>query len=330
MNKNMRRLAAFTLVGSLSISPAMAFANQEVLPISIGEEIIPISIENQEIKKSLYGKLEGEVFRVENLEYFDRIYLNTEDGSEIHLNIDNAPVYSSSTMGRVEKSSIEIGDTIQAYYDTTAPMILIYPPQYSPKVVVIMDDEVKSVKVSRFNQDFLSSEKDMINNLKLNIGENTIIEDLEGNTGFSSEDIKGKELMVFYTFTTRSIPPQTTPEKIVILPEIKDEGYTDIEKPNELEIPQSVRDIIEKDGYYLNGIKMAPVAKIAMELGYDVSWNSSERKVTLTKGDNNIEILVDTNQYIINGRWIRMAINTEIKDSRTYSDESFVQFLLEN
>ncbi|MBP2028268.1 hypothetical protein J2Z35_002069 [Acetoanaerobium pronyense] len=330
MNKTMRRLAAVTLVGSLAAYPVMGFANQETLPLNIEDEVVPIRLENKEVKKSLYGKLEGEVFKVENLEHFDRIFLNTKDGSEIHLNVDKTPIYSLESMSKVEKSSIEVGDTLQAFYDVTMPMILIYPPQYSPKVIVVMDSDSRSLKVSKFDEDFLSTEKDMINNLKLNIGENTIIEDLEGNTDFSAEDVKNNELMVFYTATTRSIPPQTSPQKIIVLPEIKDEGHVIVEEPVETEIPQAVKEIIESQSYYSNNSRMVPVASIGNALGYNVVWNAQERKVSLTKYENTIEVLVDTNQYIVNGRWIKMPVNTEIRDSRTYSEENFIEFLLGN
>jgi hypothetical protein len=41
---------------------------------------------------------------------------------------------------------------------------------------------------------------------------------VEGQT--LAELLDGRKLIVYYSVTTRSIPPQTTPEKIVILYEI--------------------------------------------------------------------------------------------------------------
>lgn len=53
------------------------------------------------------------------------------------------------------------------------------------------------------------------NSLQLNIAGNTNIETLNGQSVNCS--LGNQTLLVYYTVTTRSIPPQTTPRRIVVL-----------------------------------------------------------------------------------------------------------------
>ncbi|MDY3022040.1 MAG: hypothetical protein SOS50_07710 [Oliverpabstia sp.] len=51
--------------------------------------------------------------------------------------------------------------------------------------------------------------------LQLNIGRNTEITTLNGQSFPCSPG--NRSLLVYYTATTRSIPPQTTPQRIIVL-----------------------------------------------------------------------------------------------------------------
>ena len=115
----------------------------------------------------------------------------------------------------VDNQKITLGTTITGYYDATAPMILIYPPQYNAEVVVV-EPYKHSLKVDRFDQDLLSAD----GLLKLNISKDTKILSQNGKP-FKGE-LANRKLVVFYDFTTKSIPAQTSPLKIVVLSE-KDE-----------------------------------------------------------------------------------------------------------
>ena len=105
------------------------------------------------------------------------------------------------------------GATIAAYYDKNKPMILIYPTTVTPEIVVVNDEKVfGEVKISQFDKDFLSLDGE----LKLNIGEDTPLFNQQGKA-IELKELHGKELMVFYSITTRSLPPQTPPTKIIAL-----------------------------------------------------------------------------------------------------------------
>ena len=105
---------------------------------------------------------------------------------------------------------VTTGMRIIGFFDTSAPVPLIYPPQYRA-VVIARHNGNQSITVDRFDRNLLSSNR----RLKLNIGPSTRIT-MPNNQTFTCSPA-GRVLVVVYTFTTRSIPAQTTPEQIVVL-----------------------------------------------------------------------------------------------------------------
>ena len=59
--------------------------------------------------------------------------------------------------------------------------------------------------------------------LKLNVSEETDISSVSGKD-VTVADLPGQNLLVFYAITTRSIPAQTPPTKVIVLDNIGQEG----------------------------------------------------------------------------------------------------------
>lgn len=110
----------------------------------------------------------------------------------------------------VNHEMIEVGDKITGFFNANAPVPLIYPPQYSALVIAKYTDN-QNVTVDFFNNQLLSSD----GNLKLNIAPSTAIT-LRNDQPFKKYP-RNKYLIVIYGPTTKSIPAQTTPYKIIVL-----------------------------------------------------------------------------------------------------------------
>ncbi len=115
----------------------------------------------------------------------------------------------SPTTYFVNQEIVNIGDSVTGYYDGNAPVPLIYPPQYQA-LVVAKGNHYQNVKVDFFDSQFLSSD----GQLKLNLSPYTII--LLTNGQPFSKNPANRNLIVIYGPTTRSIPAQTTPYKIIV------------------------------------------------------------------------------------------------------------------
>lgn len=110
----------------------------------------------------------------------------------------------------INQANITKGMSITVFYDADAPAVLIYPPRLQATVVA-SNNLNKNVKVDYFDSNLLSQDKA----LQLNISENTEIL-LENGQTFTG-NVGNHYLVVIYTNSTRSIPAQTTPEKIIVL-----------------------------------------------------------------------------------------------------------------
>lgn len=110
----------------------------------------------------------------------------------------------------VNHVTLLVGDLVEGFYDVNAPVPLIYPPQFTAIVMNKVSDEYM-VTVDHFNRELVNDS----NTLKLNIGPETNI--LLSNDQSFQGDLYYRDLIVTYTFTTRSIPAITTPTQIVVL-----------------------------------------------------------------------------------------------------------------
>lgn len=108
-----------------------------------------------------------------------------------------------------DNTIFRVGNRVTAFYDANLPVPLIYPPQYQAAFISRIHAEENCV-VGYFDGDLLSIE----NSLKLNIDNSTQITTANGQP--YTCDLGDNLLMVYFTFTTASIPAQTTPMRIIV------------------------------------------------------------------------------------------------------------------
>ena len=111
----------------------------------------------------------------------------------------------------LDQYSFHTGDSIVAFYDTKAPVPLIYPPQFTAVLLAENSDGYEAV-LDYFDENLLNSSQTLKLNLS-NQSETTLILS-NGQTYFYNPG--GHFLLVLYEFTTRSIPAATTPLMIVV------------------------------------------------------------------------------------------------------------------
>jgi hypothetical protein len=109
----------------------------------------------------------------------------------------------------VDHEMVAVGDRVTGYYNGNAPVPLIYPPQYRA-LIMVKENPDRNVKVDFFNSQLVSSD----GFLKLNISPYTQI--LIRNGQLFTSNPANRNLIVVYGPSTKSIPAQTTPYKIIV------------------------------------------------------------------------------------------------------------------
>lgn len=131
------------------------------------------------------------------------VYVEDETGNTVSFLVD-ADTYV------VDYATLYESMPVTVFYNGNAVAPLIYPPRYTADVIAPrMEDRM--VYVGYFNNVLLSSDQ----SLKLNPAPSTQVV-TENNQTFTGNP-GGHTLVVIYSRVTRSIPAQTTPERIVVL-----------------------------------------------------------------------------------------------------------------
>lgn len=110
----------------------------------------------------------------------------------------------------IDSRQLRRGMQVAAFYDSSLPVPLIFPPQYQAQIVTVLDGN-EQVMLARFDRNLLAED----GSLQLNIARSTVVETINGQS--VNCQLGNQTLLVYYTITTRSIPPQTTPRKVIVL-----------------------------------------------------------------------------------------------------------------
>lgn len=276
----------------------------------------PVQMEkSEEVKETTdFLKINGTIKEVEYTGNKWTATIQNEGEVIANITIDKQSLLLNSSNGEsIKPSELKQGLEIEAYYDKNKPMIMIYPPQITPEILIVNDEKKPGfVKVGKFDHKFLSLDKQ----LKLNIGKNTILENQAG-TELKVKDLLDKELIIFYSATTRGIPPQTIPAKIV--------AYDNL-----IEKKMKIEEMIKEDFIIKEGVKMIPLRKIAEELGFTVDEGSEMKDVFVTKGNMSFSIKYGEKTYGYNRSIGKFEQAPIYREGKAYVSEEFLAKLLEN
>lgn len=190
--------------------------------------------------------------------------------------------------------------------EDNAPMTMSLPPQTSGAVAIVAQGETPSfVAVDKFDDELTSA------SLKLNMDDTVKILDIRGTKQvLTAEDVKGQKAIVVYGASTKSIPAQTTPYMVIVLPEAETEAPADkTEAPSET--PENL-----------------PLRAAVEALGYTIEWTSNDEPIILVKGDKKAEIMVNSDTITIDGDMVHeLSSAVIITDGVTYIPSDAVELL---
>lgn len=262
------------LLGGVAIAPT-ASANE-------GEAVVTNTQQDEQTPQvqPVFIKVAGTIESVE--ERNNATYYTTKEGENTNVFVVNKDTLIFDNTGKEVK--LQKGDKVTAYTYANKPMLMIYPPQYNPEVIIVETKEMGSVTVDFFNKDLVNTD----NSLKLNVGKETVVQSQSAKE-VSAKDLAEQHLLVFYTITTRSIPAQTPPTKVIVLDAtVKEHG----EGTEEASANAAVQEIIKTDFYEVDGTTMVPLRLIAEELGFKVESTGTGAIVskgalsyTITRGE---------------------------------------------
>lgn len=316
--KKISTIALAALLAGSTLGGYSALAQEDSTPAIKDKE-------QEEVKNTTnYMKATGVIQEIEKETDGIRLTIENEDKMITILRInDESLLFNSATTNQLKLADLKKGAIVEAYYDKNKPMILIYPATVTPEIVIVKDEkDFGSVKISQFDTNYLSLDGE----LKLNMGEETPLFNQQGEA-IELKDLQGKELVVFYSITTMSLPPQTPPTKVIALDDISEEIPEVTPEP---EVTPGVGEIIANDHYMKNGVKMIPLRKVAEHLGYKVLSQPKINGAHVTLQNSSFTITRGDKKYGYNKSLRQFEVAPELKDMKTYVSEDFLELLIQN
>ena len=142
-----------------------------------------------------------------------RISVNINNENEFLIVNNEVRIFEDEGFNQVSVDDLKVGDKVSIYVSSNTPVMLSYPPQYKPALLVVnKSEEYTEHKLDHFNEELISSD----NMVKINESSLNLIESVY-NDSIISDLLKDQLLLVFYAQATRSIPALVSVKKVIIL-----------------------------------------------------------------------------------------------------------------
>lgn len=196
------------------------------------------------------------------------------------------------------------GMEITAVMPANSIMTMSIPPMTPSAMGFVINAEGTSVMVGKFNDELVNEE----NKLALNISEETSIVSITGTKQvLTAEDIKGNDCLVIYGATTRSIPAQTSPIKVVILPTVE----------NELTVKETKETVATT----------VALREAAVAAGFEIKWTANDAPVVLEKDGVTISLTLGSTAYTVNGESKNFTKAVELENGSMVVSSEISEFL---
>lgn len=267
-----------------------------------------------------------------------------DQNNTVNLKITDDTLVYDNLGNKKALSDLTDGSKITVFTGSYEPTPLILPVQYTANVIIINGDKEGNVNADTYFADE-EGYTNAANTLKIAAADDTKIVDKDEKE--YKGDLDKNDLIVFYSVSTKSIPAQTTPTKVVVLGK-NEIALKQIEAaknatpaptaapettvvPEVTEAPQVsyaglvnvvIGDKNVSDVYAKDNTTMVPLREVAEAAGFTVTWDAENRAVILNDGVYSLKI--GENSYV-KGKMMPLTLSAapEIVNDLTYVPAEF-------
>ena len=267
-----------------------------------------------------------------------------DQNNTVNLKITDDTLVYDNLGNKKALSDLTDGTKITVFTGSYEPTPLILPVQYTANVIIINGNQEGNVNADTYLADE-EGYTNAANTLNIATADDTKIVDKDEKE--YKGDLDKNDLIVFYGASTKSIPAQTTPTKVVVLGE-NEFALKQIEAaknatpaptaapettvaPEVTEAPQVsyaglvnvvIGDKNVSDVYAKDNTTMVPLREVAEAAGFTVTWDAENRAVILNDGVYSLKI--GENSYV-KGKMMPLTLSAapEIVNDLTYVPAEF-------
>lgn len=267
-----------------------------------------------------------------------------DQNNTVNLKITDDTLVYDNLGNKKALSDLTDGSKITVFTGSYEPTPLILPVQYTANVIIINGDKEGNVNADTYLADE-EGYTNVANTLNIAAADDTKI--VDKNEKEYKGDLDKNDLIVFYGVSTKSIPAQTTPTKVVVLGK-NEIALKQIEAaknatpaptaapettvaPEVTEAPQVsyaglvnvvIGDKNVSDVYAKDNTTMVPLREVAEAADFTVTWDAENRAVILNDGVYSLKI--GENSYV-KGKMMPLTLSAapEIVNDLTYVPAEF-------
>lgn len=267
-----------------------------------------------------------------------------DQNNTVNLKITDDTLVYDNLGNKKALSDLTDGSKITVFTGSYEPTPLILPVQYTANIIIINGDKEGNVNADTYLVDE-EGYTNAANTLNIATADDTKIVDKDEKE--YKGDLDKNDLIVFYGVSTKSIPAQTTPTKVVVLGK-NEIALKQIEAaknatpaptaapettvaPEATEAPQVsyaglvnvvIGDKNVSDVYAKDNTTMVPLREVAEAAGFTVTWDAENRAVILNDGVYSLKI--GENSYV-KGKMMPLTLSAapEIVNDLTYVPAEF-------
>lgn len=261
-----------------------------------------------------------------------------DQNNTVNLKITDDTLVYDNLGNKKALSDLTDGSKITVFTGSYEPTPLILPVQYTANIIIINGDKEGNVNADTYLADE-EGYTNAANTLNIATADDTKI--VDKNEKEYKGDLDKNDLIVFYGVSTKSIPAQTTPTKVVVLGEneialkqieaAKNATPAPTAAPEVTETPQVsyaglvnvvIGDKNVSDVYAKDNTTMVPLREVAEAAGFTVTWDTENRAVILNDGVYSLKI--GENSYV-KGKMMPLTLSAapEIVNDLTYVPAEF-------
>jgi len=334
-----RMIPAGTIPSDPALSVTVLFETAVHLP-GFGIDL-EIGAGNTELAVPSYQYATGVVTYIAKTEgEITRIRLRVEEDIYVDFNKDH--------LTHVMGADIAIGDTVKGFYNAMLPTPMIWPPQYTARVLINENTQEESALfnfVGRFELlDEMSFISESGNGLILNIGDDTplyyadgtsVRDNLYGRT--LQEVLDGRTLVVSYTLSNRAMIAGTMPsdralsvvvlfERAVTLPGINLDLTGGSIWAYNYGISVNGR-MLDALWHYQDGGFFVPFRAVVNMLGFGntINWDDETREITVFNGTHEIRLSIGADTFTVGETEVVLSNPAILVNDTTYVPFKFFQ-----
>ncbi|MDO5715079.1 MAG: hypothetical protein Q4P25_00715 [Tissierellia bacterium] len=214
--------------------------------------------------------------KVEEVYQNGNILVQGDDDFKLVVLTKGKNILDLNTGDFTEVDHFEIGQKLVIFIRNDTIFLQSMPPQAAPQLIAIHPGMKYNVDMDLYDDGFVGAK----NRLVLTGFENTQISTLDGERK-DKEDLVNEELIVLYSISTRSLPPQTNPDKIWIWKDtrLEEGGLTD--------------EFLSHHKIQKGEEEVYPLRLMLEYMGVDVQWKNDLREIILSYQGQQIRLNTD-------------------------------------